>query len=129
MWQICRRPRRSFRWSWEMRAPVSLARTAIASNMLGRGRPRHRNRQSGHNGGFGVRLSMIGSRAVRAAAALLLGAGLWATLAAPAAAQIVLGSPADPPRIALGAGAFDVTPSKGIRRGGTAGEVRAEYRF
>ena len=38
------------------------------------------------------------------------------------------GSPADPPRIAVGAGAFDVTPSAS-NRGGTAAELRAEYRF
>ena len=43
-------------------------------------------------------------------------------------AQITFGSPADPPRIALGAGAFDITPSAS-NAGGTAGELRAEYRF
>jgi hypothetical protein len=50
--------------------------------------------------------------------------------ATPAArAQVSVGSPADPPRIALGAGAFDVTPSAHNRQGGTAAELRAEYRF
>jgi hypothetical protein len=48
-------------------------------------------------------------------------------LTAPSAvAQIVFGSPGDPPHIALGGGAFDVTPS---HRGNTAAELRAEYRF
>ena len=40
-----------------------------------------------------------------------------------------IGSPADPPRIAVGAGAFDVTPSANNHQGGTASELRAEYRF
>ena len=49
---------------------------------------------------------------------------------APAArAQVSFGSPADPPRIAVGAGAFDVTPSSTSHTGGTAAELRAEYRF
>ena len=51
-----------------------------------------------------------------------------AALARPAAAQITLGSPADPMRFAFGAGAFDITPS-GNRHGGTAGEFRGEVRF
>ena len=50
-------------------------------------------------------------------------------LAQPAAAQITLGSPGDPPHIAVGAGAFDVTPSSSNRHGGTAAEFRGEYRF
>ncbi|MGD9614437.1 MAG: acyloxyacyl hydrolase [Alphaproteobacteria bacterium] len=49
-------------------------------------------------------------------------------LASAAKAQLSLGSPADPPRIAVGAGAFDATPSAS-NRGGTAAELRAEYRF
>ena len=49
--------------------------------------------------------------------------------APPATAQITLGSPGDPPRIALGAGAFDVTPSTSNRDSRTAGEFRGEYRF
>jgi lipid A 3-O-deacylase len=62
-----------------------------------------------------------------AAAAIVLAA--VALLARPAAAQITIGSPGDPPHLALGLGAFDVTPSNNIRRGGTAAEGRAEYRF
>jgi lipid A 3-O-deacylase len=50
-------------------------------------------------------------------------------LASVARAQVSVGSPADPPRIAVGAGAFDVTPSASNRHGGTAAELRAEYRF
>ena len=54
---------------------------------------------------------------------------LWGALAPPAAAQITFGSPADPPRLALGAGAFDITPSRSHRDAHTAGEFRGEYRF
>jgi hypothetical protein len=52
---------------------------------------------------------------------------LWLA-AGPAVAQFTLGSPGEPPKLALGAGAFDFTPSNS-NRGGTAAEVRAEYRF
>jgi lipid A 3-O-deacylase len=53
---------------------------------------------------------------------------LTSALAPPAAAQISFGSPGGPPRVALGAGAFDVTPSnhKGAE---TAAEFRGEYHF
>lgn len=43
-----------------------------------------------------------------------------------ATAQMSIGSPADPPRVAFGAGAFDVNPGSS---GSTAAEFRAEYRF
>jgi lipid A 3-O-deacylase len=66
----------------------------------------------------------MAKRAGYAAAAL----GLAGALALPAAAQITFGSPGEPPQIALGAGAFDITPSRS-NAGGTAGEARAEYRF
>ena len=59
-------------------------------------------------------------------AAAVLAIVCWARLAA---AQITLGSPGDPPHIAFGAGAFDVTPSASNTHGGTAGEFRGEYRF
>lgn len=52
-----------------------------------------------------------------------------AALASPAKAQITFGSPSDPPRIALGAGAFDITPSAGHKDSRTAAEFRGEYRF
>jgi lipid A 3-O-deacylase len=79
-----------------------------------------------------VRLSLIGMRATSVmrmalpAMAMLASAGI---AAAPAAAQISLGSPADPPRLALGAGAFDITPSTSHKDSRTAGEFRGEYRF
>ena len=69
-------------------------------------------------------LSTIALRAACAAVCLCAAAAL----APPAAAQITFGSPGDPPRIAFGAGAFDITPSAS-NSGGTAAEVRAEYRF
>ena len=66
------------------------------------------------------------------AIAAVLGLAAFAAAAAlpvPAAAQVTLGSPSDPARIALGAGAFDVTPSSSHKDSKTAGEVRGEYRF
>src|SRR5260221_3212714 len=57
---------------------------------------------------------------------LLIGAG---ALARPAAAQITFGSPGDPPHIAVGVGAFDITPSGSHKDSQTAGEFRGEYRF
>jgi lipid A 3-O-deacylase len=68
---------------------------------------------------------MTATKTALGAAFLLLGA---AVLGAPAAAQITFGSPGEPPKLALGAGAFDITPSNS-NAGGTAGELRAEYRF
>ena len=68
---------------------------------------------------------MIGMRAAFAAAMVaLIGA-----LAAPAMAQVTFGSPGDPPRLALGAGAFDITPSTSHKTASSAGEFRGEYRF
>ncbi len=52
-----------------------------------------------------------------------------ALFAAPAAAQLSLGSPGDPARLALGVGAFDVTPSTSHKDAATAAEFRGEYRF
>jgi hypothetical protein len=51
----------------------------------------------------------------------------------PAAAQwalgpVSIGSPGDPQRLALGAGAFDITPG-GQKYAGTAGVFRGEYHF
>jgi hypothetical protein len=43
--------------------------------------------------------------------------------------QVTLGSPADPPRIALGGGAFDVLPDKKKPGAGATGLVLSEYRF
>jgi len=46
-----------------------------------------------------------------------------------AAAQVTFGSPADPPRIAIGGGAFDVLPHINPANSRTTGMVLAEYRF
>jgi hypothetical protein len=61
--------------------------------------------------------------------ALLLAIVVLSVVAArPAAAQFSIGSPGEPPRLALGAGAWDITPSN--RAGfATAGEFRGEYHF
>ena len=70
-------------------------------------------------------LATIGMRGALAAVMVaLLGA-----LAPPAAAQVTFGSPGDPPRLALGAGAFDITPSTSHKDSRSAGEFRGEYRF
>ena len=65
---------------------------------------------------------------MRAALALMLLSATGA-FALPAAAQVTFGSPTDPPRLALGAGAFDITPSSSHKDSHTAGEFRGEYRF
>jgi lipid A 3-O-deacylase len=53
-----------------------------------------------------------------------------AAAAAPAAAQLAFGTPAtDPPRIELGAGAFDITPDAKHKDSETAAEFRGEYHF
>jgi lipid A 3-O-deacylase len=50
-------------------------------------------------------------------------------LALPAAAQVRLGSPGDPARIALIGGAFDVAPNRSQSTSRTAAEIGGEYRF
>jgi hypothetical protein len=63
-------------------------------------------------------------------AAVFTGAmALCGALAPPAAAQVTFGSPNDPAHLALGAGAFDITPSQGHPNSRTAAEFRGEYRF
>jgi hypothetical protein len=47
----------------------------------------------------------------------------------PASAQVTFGSPADPPRIALGAGAFNVLPDTKKNDSRTAVLLWGEYRF
>lgn len=64
----------------------------------------------------------------RQAAMAAIGLALIGLAARPAAAQIVFGSPGDPPHIAFGAGAFDVTPSN-HKDSHTAADFRGEYRF
>jgi len=46
-----------------------------------------------------------------------------------AMAQITFGSPGEPPHVALGVGAFDITPSSSHPDSHTAAEFRGEYRF
>jgi hypothetical protein len=58
---------------------------------------------------------------------LLLTFGIVAARAA--AAQVAFGSPADPPRIALGAGVFDVIPDGKKEGSGPAALLWSEYRF
>lgn len=55
-------------------------------------------------------------------------AAMAAFAARPAAAQLSLGSPGGPPRVELGAGAFDITPSN-REHAGTQGDFRGEYHF
>ncbi len=54
---------------------------------------------------------------------------LAALIAAPAAAQVQLGSPGDPPRVALEGGVFDVKPDTSQSTSRRAAEIRGEYRF
>ena len=65
--------------------------------------------------------------ASRAGTGILLALG--AATAHPAAAQIAFGSPADPPRIAIGGGAFDVLPHINPSTSKTTGLALSEYRF
>jgi lipid A 3-O-deacylase len=60
------------------------------------------------------------------AAAAVMAAAVF--IVRPAAAQFSLGSPDGPPRLGLGAGAFDITPSN-RPDAGTQGAFRAEYHF
>jgi lipid A 3-O-deacylase len=66
-------------------------------------------------------------------AAFRVGAGILFVLgcagAQPAAAQITLGSPADPPRIAIGGGLFDVNPNSKKPGSEKTGLAFGEYRF
>jgi hypothetical protein len=63
------------------------------------------------------------------------GTGIFIALgiatAHPATAQITFGSPADPPRIAIGGGVFDVVPNSASNKPGVGptGLALGEYRF
>jgi len=81
----------------------------------------------------------IGAGQARGAAVSLWSIGRQAALAAiglapiafaptTASAQLTFGSPGDPPKVAVGAGAFDITPGN-HRDSKTAAEFRGEYRF
>jgi lipid A 3-O-deacylase len=54
---------------------------------------------------------------------------LSSAIVRPATAQVTFGSPADPPRVALGGGAFDVLPNSGKPGSGATGLALSEYRF
>jgi hypothetical protein len=54
---------------------------------------------------------------------------LGMAMAHPAAAQVTFGSPRDPPRIAIGGGAFDVLPDFVRPGAGATGLALGEYRF
>ena len=80
----------------------------------------------------GERNVRTGRSANRAACGVLVALGLAA--ADPAAAQITfgpvtLGSPSDPPRIAIGSGVFDVIPDSVRSGSGATGLALGEYRF
>lgn len=62
-------------------------------------------------------------------AVTVLLAALAGAAARPAAAQVTFGSPADPPGIAIGAGAFDITPNTNHRSSRTSAQLQGEYRF
>jgi lipid A 3-O-deacylase len=66
----------------------------------------------------------IGRLTHRATIGIMVALGLSA--AKSAAAQITLGSPGDPPRIAIGGGAFDLNPKPS---NGVTGLALGEYRF
>jgi lipid A 3-O-deacylase len=54
---------------------------------------------------------------------------LGITFAYPATAQVTFGSAGDPPRVALGGGAFDVVPNYKKPGSGVSGLALSEYRF
>jgi lipid A 3-O-deacylase len=87
---------------------------------------------SGVRLGAGLGLTADQLRALRPAAlpALTITLAIIASVALPASAkaQLSVGSPSDPPRVALGAGAFDITPGNSSTAA-TAAEFRGEYRF
>lgn len=63
----------------------------------------------------------------RAGMAVLLALGI--AYIDPATAQVTFGSAGDPPRVALGGGAFDVLPNSNKPGSGATGLVLSEYRF
>src|SRR5436853_5490752 len=84
--------------------------------------------EAGQARGAAVSRSVSVLGIARQTAIAAIGLALIGFGARPAAAQIPFGSPGDPPHIALGAGAFDITPSN-HRDSHTAAEFRGEYRF
>ena len=78
---------------------------------------------------WGIAVSLKSAMRAAPAAAMLILIALSFGASRPASAQISLGSPGDPPRLAFGAGAFDITPSSSHPDSRTAAEFRGEYRF
>ncbi|HXP03308.1 MAG TPA: acyloxyacyl hydrolase [Stellaceae bacterium] len=70
-----------------------------------------------------MRLSTITMRTLLAVAAIIA-----ALAARPAAAQLSLGSPGEPPRLELGGGVYDITPST-RKNAGVQGDLLGEYHF
>jgi lipid A 3-O-deacylase len=62
-------------------------------------------------------------------AALGLPVVLGIAFVRPAVGQVSFGSPGDPPRVALGGGAFDVLPDSKKPGAGVTGLALSEYRF
>jgi hypothetical protein len=70
-----------------------------------------------------VKISLMAKHLFAAAALVAV-----VLVARPAAAQFSLGSPGGPPRLELGVGAFDITPSN-RPESATQGDFRGEYHF
>jgi len=71
----------------------------------------------------------LGLRTAARGAGIGLPLLLGMALGRPATAQVTIGSPGDPPRFAIGGGAFDVLPNAHKTGHGGVGLVLAEYRF
>jgi lipid A 3-O-deacylase len=72
---------------------------------------------------------LLSVRRTAQSAATGLSLALGAAGVTPAAAQVTFGSPADPARVVLGGGAFDVLPDAKKPGHGATGLVFGEYRF
>jgi lipid A 3-O-deacylase len=73
--------------------------------------------------GDAVTLSTITTRILLTAAVVVA-----AFVARPAMAQLSFGAPGEPPRLAVGAGVYDITPSN-RRNSGVQGDFLGEYHF
>ncbi len=71
----------------------------------------------------------MGPSANRTGIGIVILIALGVATAHPAAAQVTFGSPADPARIAIGGGAFDVLPNSNRADSSPTGLALAEYRF
>src|SRR3954453_24185141 len=71
----------------------------------------------------------IGRRKIIAQTAAFVLPALIAVCPRPGLAQVAFGSPADPPSIAIGAGAFNINPNDKHRFSQTSAQLQGEYRF